>query len=195
MKRTIHLLILILLLAAPGLALQAPAWEIFTGYSFQRADVREYYKSSPIIYTFRNRYANLNGWEASFTENVNHWFGGTLDLSGYYKTPQLLGTSNREQMYTILYGPRFFYRKPYGTAFVQGLLGAARTSVTVVPTGPHASDFSFAMDIGGGLDLTLTNQAAVRLLQLDYLRTNALGSGQNNYRLSAGVVFHFGKAR
>ena len=154
MKRTIHLFLLILLLTMPCLAQEVRPWEVFAGYSFQRADVRE-----------------------------------------YYKTPQFLNVSNREQMYTILYGPRFSYRKPYGTAFVQGLLGAARTSVNVVPTGPHANDSSFAFDMGGGLDLTLTSQAAVRLLQLDYLRTNAFSSGQNNYRLSAGIVLHFGKGK
>ena len=195
MKRTIHLFLLILLLTMPCLAQEVRPWEVFAGYSFQRADVREYYKTSPIIYTFRHHYENLNGWEAAVTENMNRWFGGTLELSGYYKTPQFLNVSNREQMYTILYGPRFSYRKPYGTAFVQGLLGAARTSVNVVPTGPHANDSSFAFDMGGGLDLTLTSQAAVRLLQLDYLRTNAFSSGQNNYRLSAGIVLHFGKGK
>jgi len=195
MKRTIHLFLLILLLTMPCLAQEVRPWEVFAGYSFQRADVREYYKTTPIIYTFRHHYVNLNGFETAVTENVNHWFGGTLEFSGYYKTPQFLNVSNREQMYTILYGPRFSYRKPYGTAFVQGLLGAARTSVNVVPTGPHANDYSFAFDMGGGLDLTLTSQAAVRLLQLDYLRTNAFSSGQNNYRLSAGIVLHFGKGK
>jgi hypothetical protein len=195
MKRTIHLFLLVLLLAMPSLAQEFRPWEVFAGYSFQRADVREYYKTSPIIYTFRHHYANLNGWETAVTENVNHWFGGTLEFSGYYKTPQFLNVSNREQLYTILYGPRFSYRKPYGTAFVHGLLGAARTSVDVVPTGPHATDYSFALDMGGGVDLTLTNQTAVRLLQLDYLRTNALGSSQNNYRLSAGIVLRFGKGK
>ena len=118
MKRTIHLFLLILLLTMPCLAQEVRPWEVFAGYSFQRADVREYYKTTPIIYTFRQHYVNLNGWEAAVTENVNHWFGGTLELSGYYKTPQFLGVSNSERMYTILYGPRFSYRNPYGTAFV-----------------------------------------------------------------------------
>jgi hypothetical protein len=195
MKRTIRLFLSVLLLASPSMAQEVRPWEVFAGYSFQRADVREYYKTSPIIYTFRHHYANLNGFETAVTENVNPWFGGTLEFSGYYKTPQFLNVSSREQMYTILYGPRFSYRKPYGTAFAQGLLGVARTSVNVVPTGPHPADYSFALDLGGGFDLTLTNQTAVRLLQVDYLRTNAFGSGQNNYRLSAGIVLHFGKAK
>jgi hypothetical protein len=195
MKRASTFLLLTLLMATPCFAQEAPAWEFFAGYSFQRADVREYYKSTPIIYTFRHHYVNMNGWEASITENRNRWFGGTLELSGYYKSPRVLTTSNRDQIHSILYGPRFSYRRPYGTPFVHILFGGARTSVSVEPTGPHPSDWSFATALGGGFDMTLKNNAAIRVLQVDYLRTNALGTGQNNFRISAGLVFHLGVAK
>ncbi len=56
--------------ATPCLAQEIPEWEFFGGYSFQRSDVREYFKSSPIIYTFRGKYASLSGWDASVTENL-----------------------------------------------------------------------------------------------------------------------------
>ncbi len=101
-----HLLALILLFAAPCFAQETPEWQFFGGYSFQRADVREYFKTTPIIYTFRHDYVNMNGWDFAVTENRNRWFGGTLDLSGYYKTPQLGTVSNQEQLYSILYGPK-----------------------------------------------------------------------------------------
>ena len=184
-----------LLLSLPCAAQETPAWQFFGGYSFQRADVREYFKTTPIIYTFRHHYVNMNGWEFAVTENRNRWFGGTLDLSGYYKTPKLLGISNREQIYTILYGPRFSFTQPYGIPFAHVLFGAAHTSTAVTPTGPHASDFSFAMAIGGGFDLPLKNNVAIRVLQADYLRANALGSGQNNFRLSAGVTLNLRKVK
>ena len=157
--------------------------------------MREYFKTTPIIYTFRHDHVNMNGWEFSATENRNRWFGGTVDISGYYTTPTVLGIDNREQIYSIFYGPQFSYRKPSRTAFAHILLGGAHTSVKVVPTGPHASDFTFAMGLGGGLDLPLKNGAAIRVLQADYLHTNALGIAQNNFRLSAGVVFSFGTAK
>ena len=195
-------LLLFLLLASSCFAQEVPAWEIFSGYSFQRADVREYMKSTVTssvgvltTYTPRHHYVNMNGWEFSATENRNRWFGGTLDLSGYYKTPQVLGLDNREQIYSIFYGPRFSYRKPFGTAFGHILFGGAHTSVNVQPTGPHASDFGFAMAVGGGMDLPLKNGTAIRVLEADYLHSNALGSSQNNFRLSAGVVFTLGTAK
>src|SRR6266481_6410676 len=76
---------LLLAFVTPCLAQETPAWQFFGGYSFQRADVREYFKTTPIIYTFRHHYVNMNGFEFSVTENRNRWFGGTLDFSGYYK--------------------------------------------------------------------------------------------------------------
>jgi len=195
MKGTLHLLLALLLLSTTCIAQEAPAWEIFGGYSFQRADLRQYFKTTPIIYTFRHDHVSMNGWEFSATENRNRWFGGTLDLSGYYRTPQVLGINNREQIYSIFYGPQFSYRKPSRTAFAHILIGGTHTGVNVVPTGPHDSDFTFAMALGGGVDLPLKNGTAIRVLQADYLHANALGIGQNNFRLSAGVVFNLGTAK
>jgi hypothetical protein len=196
MIRTILASLLIVAFGGVCFAQNTPQWEVFTGYSFQRADVREYYKSTPIVYTFRHHYVNMNGFEASVTENMNRWFGGTLDFSAHFKTPQVLGVSNRERIYSVFYGPQFSYRKSsLGTAFAHVLLGGTHTGVSVEPTGPHASDFSFSFALGGGVDLTLTNKAAVRILQADYLRTSALGTNQNSYRLSAGMLFRLGKPK
>src|SRR2546422_4137704 len=165
-QEILQLFLVILFVAAPCLAQEAPAWEVFGGYSFQKADVREYFQTtapnSPLpprppllIYTSRQDYVNMNGWEFAVTENRNRWFGGTLDISGSYRTPQVLRTANAEQIYSILYGPRFSYRRPFGTAFAHVLAGAAHTNVTVGPPGPHASDLSFSMALGGGLDVPL----------------------------------------
>ena len=190
-------IVLLLLFATPCLAQETPGWQFFGGYSFQRADVREYFKTTPIIYTFRHHYVNMNGWDFSVTENRNRWFGGTLDVSGSYKTPQVARISNKEQIYSILYGPRISYPKPLfgGSAFAHALFGATHTSVSVTPVGPHASDFSFGMMLGGGFDYPLRNEISVRILQAEYFRNTSFGAGQNNYRLSAGVVFNLGKAK
>ena len=157
--------------------------------------MREYFKTTPIIYTFRHHYVNMNGFEISTTENLNRWFGGTLDFSAHYGTPQVRGISNSEHIYSIFYGPRFAYRKSSVVLFAHALVGGTHTGVSVEPTGPHASDFTLAVAFGGGLDLNLTKTAAIRVLQADYLRTDALGINQNNYRLSTGVAFHLGKTK
>jgi hypothetical protein len=181
--------------AATGVAQEIPEWEFFGGYSFQRSDVREYFKSSPILYTFRGKYASLNGWNASVTENVNQWFGGTLEISGHYKSAQLLGTTNRERMHSILYGPRFSYRKPEVIFFTHVLLGAAHLNVEVTPVGrPHASDLSFAMAAGGGLDKEVRRKTAIRF-QAEYFRTNPLGTRSNGFRMSAGIILYLGERK
>ena len=177
---------------ASGLAAQqaepAPKWEIFGGYSFQRSDLREYFKSTPIIYTARGRYANLSGWDISVTENLNRWFGGTVDISGHYKNSTVAGVPNRNQTYSLLYGPRLSYRQGWGVPFAHTLFGVAYSRAKVTPIGPRASDFAFATAIGGGFDLSIGRRAAIRVFQADYFRTNALGLRPNGYRVSAGVV-------
>lgn len=183
----------VLLIAAPCAAQETPAWEIFGGFSLEKAEVREYYKSSAILYAIRNQSVTLSGWDVSVTENLNRWFGGTFDLSGYYKTPQLLGTNNQERIYSILYGPRFSYRTRWFNPFAHVLIGAVHAHVEVTPVGPSASEYSFAMAAGGGLDISLGRKAAARLFKAEYFRTDVLGTKQNSFRVSAGVVFYLGK--
>jgi hypothetical protein len=203
MRAILISLFLLVCFAVPCLAQETPAWQLFGGYSFQRAGVREYFKTTPIIYTFRNDYVFMNGAEFSATENRNRWFGGTLDFSAYLKTPQVAGISNQERIYSILYGPNFSFPTHGGTAelfhggtlFAHALFGAAHTSVHVTPTGPHASDFTFGMALGGGYDIPLRTEFSIRVLQVDYMRTTAYSSGRNNLRFSAGVVFNAGKVK
>lgn len=195
MQTVFTFLLLLSLFAVPCLAQKRSGWEIFGGYSLERSDVREYFKSSPTLYAIRYESVNLNGWNVSVTENKSNGFGGTLDLSGYYKTPQALGTANRETRYSILYGPRVFRRIKWGTPFAHVLVGVAHTNVTVTPVGPTASDTSFAVAAGGGLDINLGKKAAVRLLQVDYFGTKALGAKTNSLRVGAGVVFYLGERK
>ncbi len=197
LHKLLPLVLIVLFFATPCMAQESPKWEVFGGYSFQRSDVRQYFKSSPIIYTFRGRYANLDGWDVSLTENMRPWLGGTLDIRGHSKSPQLLGTTNRERMYSILYGPRFFHRTTaLGisiTPFAHVLAGLARAEVRVVPVGPSASDNAFAIASGGGLDVGFGKRVGIRLFQGEYFRTNLLGTRPDSFRASAGVVFYLGK--
>jgi hypothetical protein len=187
-------LFLLLLLVRPSFAEETPEWEFFGGYSILRTNVREYYKSTPIIYSINYKFENLNGWDFSFTENINHWFGGTFDVSGHYKTPVFKGSPNQQQIHSLMYGPRFSLHTSLLTPFAHALFGAAHANVQVTPVGPHASDWSFATAAGGGVDLNVKG-FAIRLIQAEYFHANGLGSNQNNYRASAGIVFHAGKSK
>src|SRR5215831_16686848 len=105
MKKFALILLLVFSFAAPSVSQPKGQWQLFAGYSYMRANVREYFKSTPIVYSLRNQYANLNGWDVSLTENVNKWFGGTLDASGHYGSPLQSGTTTGQQVHSLSYGP------------------------------------------------------------------------------------------
>jgi opacity protein-like surface antigen len=125
---------------------------------------------------------------------VNRWFGGTFQASGHYKSPTVLGTKNRESMFSAMYGPRFSYRMPWASAYGHILLGVGKTSVTVSP-GPHASETAFAIAGGAGLDINLGSRVAVRALQIQYSPMNQVATRDHKFQASSGIVFYVGTQR
>jgi len=190
----LRLLVPVLLFAPAGFAQQTPAWEFFVGYSGERTDVREYYKSTPIIYTFRDSYINMNGWELAVTENVNHWFGGTFQVTGHYKSPVVLGTKTNERIHSIMYGPRFSRRLAFLTPYGHLLFGIGRTTAAVSP-GPHITETEFAAAGGVGLDVHLGKKVGIRAFQVQYSPMNQVGVKNHKIDASAGVMFYLGHTK
>jgi peptidoglycan-associated lipoprotein len=84
--------------------------------------------------------------------------------------------------------------------FVQGLFGGVHAFDGLYPGSPAAttSASSFAIQTGGGLNLYVSRNLGLRLLEADYVRTalpNAAANVQNDLRLSFGVTFHITAAR
>lgn len=53
------------------------------------------------------------------------------------------------------------------------------------------------MAVGGGLDLRVSRHFSVRPVQAEYFLTkipDGLNNRQNNFRLSAGIVYRFGRS-
>jgi len=156
---------------APG----TPRGELFGGYSYFRAG---------------DAGTGLNGGDFSIAENVNRWFGGALDLSSHHGSFAGSGVN----VTTIAYGPVFSYRRdPRFTPFFHVLLGAVRGSSGYL--GISLPDTEFAITGGGGVDVKLGKHLAVRVIQADYISSHFLSKTQNNFRLSAGLVFRFGFRR
>lgn len=212
MMRSLALsVILCLFLAASTSAQDAPKFEFFTGYSFGRMNstittptngsggspegiqaVKVEYQIGPPGGIPSDFHANLNGWNLSFAGNFSSWFGVVADFGGHYGTPQFLGTDVTTRVHSFLFGPRLSVRKHERiTPFVHALFGGAHWKATVA--GVSDSDQGFAMAFGGGIDVKLTEQVHVRIVQADYLRTNLFDEHQNNFRYSGGLVFRFGK--
>lgn len=137
---------------------------------------------------------NLNGGSGAFTYNFTHWFAAVGD-TGWYQFGGLPSGLN-SYMVTYAAGPRITFRSHrHFIPFVQLLAGGARVSAT--SGGIHAAENGFLLMPGAGIDLDLHHHFAIRALQVDYLATrfgqNDGSTGtQNNFRISAGIVFRIG---
>ena len=186
MRRVLCLVGLVLVFALSATAQNAPKAEFSAGYSYVRIN-----PGAPI------EGANLHGGSGSIAGNVNDWFGIVADIGGY-KLSELraAGTSIsvNATAFTYLFGPRLSYRKHERvTPFVQALFGGAHLGeLTSGGTSIAPSENAFAMALGGGFDVKVSSNVAIRLVQAEYLLTRFGGERQNNARISAGIVFRWG---
>lgn len=138
--------------------------------------------------------SNLQGGSASVTYNFHGHWGAVGDFGGYMFTGQPAGLS--AQMYTYVFGPRYnFAKSEKFVPFAQALFGGGRLNASTASV--QAGENGFAMALGGGLDIGLSHRFAVRAIQAEYLMTRFANNGgvtvtQNNFRISAGLVFRFG---
>ena len=131
---------------------------------------------------------SLRGWNFSVSENINHWFGGAIDVSGAYANPRGI----REFQHTIVGGPVFSYRKVSGvTPFAHAMIGGIRASRGYLGASQPATRFTAVF--GGGVDLKIREHVALRIVQADYQVTPFFNQAQANYRISVGVVLRWGK--
>jgi outer membrane protein OmpA-like peptidoglycan-associated protein len=152
---------------------------------------------------FRN--FNELGATGSFAYNANKWLGIVGEIGGYRFDRQVFvldPTTNTESLATIsgnmqtyLFGPRLNLRRfDHFVPFGEVLFGAAHGSSQV--TGDK-SQGTFALAVGGGVDVVLTKYLAWRFVQADYLMTNFSGSllsassRQNNFRVGTGLVLRW----
>jgi hypothetical protein len=175
MRKLCGYLVPLFLLPMPALAQNTPSWQVFGGYSHWVGSVNS------------NAF-NLNGIDLSLNQNLNRWFGGVLDVNSDFGTE----AGSKVNTQSITYGPVFSYRKnPNVVPFAEALVGAARGSSEYLDI--SKSEYRWAYGGGGGVDVKLKDQLYLRVIRVDYLETRFSGVGQSNIRISAGLVFNFGK--
>ena len=148
---------MLLCLAGIGRSQEIPQYQLSGGFSYLRvhasgAEDSQVTGVPDALLEQRNLNFNLYGWDTTFTENVNAWFGADLDVSGNYGAPMpnfLCSASSisnalsclspspvRTAIYTKLttytLGPRFSFRR-FGRVvpFVHVLAGPGHISGTV----------------------------------------------------------------
>src|SRR5258705_6670257 len=149
------------------------------------------------------------GWYTDVAGNLTRAIAVVGEVSGSYKsfnenTNQFGVTTNVDvnvNVHTFLGGVRFNARQnPAFTPYVQALFGLAREAATVkgeatfngrttTIVDQSESDSDFAFDAGGGVNINLSDNLAVRG-GAGYLRLGG-GDGANAFRFVAGVGIPF----
>lgn len=190
-KWTLKIFAAIAVIGSASLAMPSRAQaqvSLFGGYSYLRASM-PVGNSAGTPPTISQDVSLANGWEISAKYNFFPLLGAVADFGGNYGT--LDGATVR--VHTYLFGPQLQLPGRI-SPFAHVLFGAASEQQDAIGNPAYfslASDTSFATAIGAGLDLKLVPFVAVRLIQVDYLRTDWHGRTQNQPRISAGVVLHF----
>jgi opacity protein-like surface antigen len=178
---------------------EAPKFEISGGYSFVNGGGD-----------------TAHGFNASFAGNVTRRIGvvgefnrytesetisvpslGTITIDPSLQIPPLpaLGPLTvKSSLSTFLFGPRLTLIRRKAEPFVHGLLGVARSSFDFSGSGITGSgdNNAFAFALGGGVDVKVHKNFAIRVGQLDYLGVRGGGGTLNSFRYSAGVVIRVG---
>lgn len=206
-------------LAIPTFAQDVPRVELFGGYSYLHVDTQGNTSASltqlcntasggncPFVFQV---HPGMNGWVAAGQINVNSWLGFKADFSGNYGTLVKASFANttttvditpNQSNYDFLFGPVFSYRKYRYTPFFHTLFGDEHVSLVrlqiagIGPAFASSSSDSFALALGGGLDLKVARRILLRVGEFDYQFVNGNGifpGHQNDYRFSTGVVFLF----
>ena len=168
MNKILLVTALTVLCAVGSLAQDTSKVDVFGGYSFVHSGPGLGLESG-----------NASGWEAALNYNWNHWLALKADIDGHYCCAQT--------MHNFLFGPQINLSQGKIKPFVHGLVGASHG------TSGAFSDTVLGFALGGGIDVKWTERISVRVVQADLLGTRYGDETQKNFRLSAGLVFHFGK--
>lgn len=178
------------LAVAPASAQGAPVVELGADYNYVRANA-----PPDGCGCF-----SMHGANAWFAHNFTHSVAVVAEV-GSQRASDISGSSEDLTLTSYLFGPRFsWHRSEHFAPFGQVLLGGAHASGSFASdsSGFAGSSNAFALIAGGGLDIAFTRHFAIRALEADYYRTqfaNGSNDRQNNLRLSAGVIFRFGREK
>lgn len=166
---------------------ETPRAEISLGYSYVLART-----ATPTGCCF-----NMNGGSASAAFNVTNWLGIAGDFGGYH-VGNVRNSGFPLDVFSYTFGPRISIRRRRVIPFAQALFGGGHAGNSLYTVGfqqgsaPPSARNSFAMALGGGLDVNVSRHLTIRAFQADWLYTqfpNGTNNRQNNLRITAGIVF------
>lgn len=185
----------------------------------------------PNFQSFFSDRRGFDGFDTSITYNFTRYFGIKANVTGHYKSDKFVDSdpneipglifidtiNTDESIYNFLVGVQVKDNRKASRfkPFAHLLFGAALQTVTFVQTNPTlpADNFtnkdrvtSFAMKVGGGLDVRVHRNIDIRLIEVDYnpifagdrslggnapVSINETGRTANNFTVGAGIVIHY----
>ena len=191
-----------------------PKVEVFVGYSALGEANGRGIKFGPNAFVGANYSAAKAGFETSIIRNFSKHFGIKGDFSAHFNNESASGLVRdctpacttvtqdfqfKTRVYNFLAGPEFKARNSTRfTPFAHVLGGFAHTSATFATPGPtfnlllKKSDNSFAMALGGGLDIRASKRVSFRgLMDYNPVFVHDSTSGTRDLvRISLGVLIH-----
>lgn len=165
------------LFLSPSLrAQEAPRFDAFGGFSYLRFD------ATTIGYP---DYTNLYGWNGGISGAITRKLSVAIDLSGNY--------GSQMSSYHFMIGPQYTRRRDRSRIFAHVLIGKAQNNVSIPQ--PTRSGFeSVGRSFGGGIgfDYDWRPKITIRVFQAEFFHDNTFATGQNDPRVSIGLVYRFG---
>ena len=202
--KKIVLVIFCLLTVGAFAQTELPRFETYLGYSFTRVN------SGINVPAF-----SANGGVGELAFNFNHWLTAVASFNAVHNG-NIGGFHVDQTLFGYMFGPRINARVGRVTPFVETLFGSTHDSrsfpvpgtTTQIGNTTLAQRFvndanAFSMEIGGGLDLNISEHLAFRPIKLDYYMTRfqpifieGLGNAnrnrnQSNLLYSTGFNFRF----
>jgi opacity protein-like surface antigen len=231
MKRLLSLAVLLLVVAPAAFAQsdEYKRWEFFAGYSGLNFDNLGNDTDNAVIDDVLGEKNTLRGFTVAATGNFHKYFGAKFDYSFHvrednFSRPAGSGTIDTT-VQNFLGGIQVKNNLEDGPTlkpFAHALFGVANQKIDLdSPQLPaifgisdfHVNETSFAVSVGGGIDIKVNERFDIRAIQADWNMINRgdqqLGivlvptpfqtvgtpffipnTRQDNLRLSVGIVFH-----
>jgi OmpA family len=199
MNKALSLLAGLLIGVGVSSAQDYPKAEVSFGYSFINV-----HPDFPQITSY-----NLNGGGAAFVYNFKPMFGIKAEFMDYTggggAQLRALGYNGNVSgnLFSYEFGPQIKKHSGKIQPFGEALFGAAHTGTyATIYNAIHGiqaagnSNNSFAMELGGGLDIPINRVVSIRPVEADYLFTkfsaNNISATQNNFRYFGGIDLTLG---
>lgn len=214
--RSLYLILLFISLSLSAMAQETPKIEVFSGFSLMQASYGGGVSPSLTGFDSSINY-NINkflGVKADFSGQFNGKQNVTLNSTTPIVIPGIPvpvippfpGSSAyiKSSHFLFMFGPQITYRRkeriePFGHFLFGGDRRNIKLPVAVSTNGNTTTttyivgnDTGFGIIVGGGVDVKVAKDIALRPVQLDYIMSTAGGNTNNMVRFSAGLVIRLG---